>query len=177
MKQLPPQAFSTPIELKIVSNTPGRLRLKISTQDQESLEITEIANTLKYFFPQVTEIKTNLQVGSITIYYTGGNKTLTDAFSKLEASGINLVNAPAKKLQSRKITQAVANFNQQVKQVTKDTVDLRLLVSFSIIAFAIKRLLPQLTRWQSTILYLLLWSALESVLKISDNQETPNEEV
>ncbi|MBD2439075.1 HMA2 domain-containing protein [Nostoc sp. FACHB-110] len=166
---------TSPLELQIVSNTPGRLRLKIASQAQESLDITEIANTLEYLFPQVKEIKTNIQVGSITIYYSGGNETLRDAFSKLQDSGINLLNAPAKKLQPASITRAVSQFNQQIKQTTKDTIDLRLLVSFSIIAFAIKRLLPQLARWQSTILYLLLWSALESLFKISDNQETPNE--
>ncbi|MDZ8185298.1 MAG: hypothetical protein RMX96_10645 [Nostoc sp. ChiSLP02] len=37
----------------------------------------------------------------------------------------------------------------------------------------IKRLLPQLARWQSTVLYLLLWYAIESLVQISDRQEPP----
>jgi hypothetical protein len=64
--------------------------------------------------------------------------------------------------------------NDEIKQATKDTVDLRSLVAFTIIAFVIKRLLPQLARWQSTVLYLLLWYALESVVEISDNQKPSN---
>lgn len=175
MKQIPPHQFSAPLELQIVSNTPGRLRLKIPSQSQEHQEIQEIANTLESLFPQIEKLKTNFKSGSITIYYSGGNKTFIDASSKLQASGINLINSPVKKLQTATLTQSVSNFNQQIKQATKDTVDLRLLLSFSIIAFVIKRLLPQLARWQSTILYLLLWYALESLINISDNQEPPAE--
>ncbi|MFB2771578.1 HMA2 domain-containing protein [Pelatocladus sp. BLCC-F211] len=174
MNKFPPHKLSTPIQLQIVSNTPGRLRLKIPSQDQEHQEIMEMATSLKSLFPQVEKVKTNLQASSITIYYSGGSESFADALSKLQALGITLVNAPAKKLQPATLTQTLSNFNQQIKQATKDTVDLRSLLSFTVIAFAIKRLLPQLARWQSTVLYLLLWYALESLVKMSDNQESPN---
>jgi hypothetical protein len=63
------------------------------------------------------------------------------------------------------------SLNEQIKQATKETIDVRSLLTFSIFAFVIKRLLPQLARWQSTILYLLLWYAVESLVKMSDNQK------
>lgn len=173
MKKIPPNELSTPIELQIVSNTPGRLRLKIANQFQDNLKIEEITTTLESLFPQIEKVKTNMHSSSLTIYYSGSKKTLIDALSNLQASGINLVDAPTKKLQAATLTQAVSNFNQQIQQATKDTVDLRLLLSFSVIAFVIKRLLPQLARWQSTVLYLLLWYTLESLVKISDEQEPP----
>jgi hypothetical protein len=171
MKQPAFSQFPNPIELQIVSNTPGRLRLKVPSEYQQHQEINQIASNLEYIFPQIEEIKTNLDSVSITIYYNGGNKTLQDALSKLPASGINLVNAPAKKLQPVTITKTVLSLNEQIKQATKETVDMRSLLTFSILAFVIKRLLPQLARWQSTILYLLLWYAVESLVKMSDNQE------
>ncbi|PMB47779.1 hypothetical protein CEN39_23725 [Fischerella thermalis CCMEE 5201] len=173
MNKFPPHKLSTPIQLQIVSNTPGRLRLKIPSEYQEQKEIMEMATSLKSFFPQIEKVKTNLQASSITIYYSGGSESLAETLSKLETLGISLVKAPAKKLQSATLTQTLSNFNQQIKQATKDTVDLRSLLPFTIIAFAIKRLLPQLARWQSTVLYLLLWYALESLVKMSNNQEPP----
>jgi hypothetical protein len=175
MNKFPPHKLSTSIQLQIVSNTPGRLRLRIPSEYEEHEEIMEMATSLKSFFPQIEKVKTNLQVGSITIYYSGNRESFADALSKLQALGITLVNAPAKKLQPATLTQALSSFNQQIKQATKDTVDLRSLLPFTIIAFAIKRLLPQLARWQSTVLYLLLWYALESLVKMSDNQEPPNQ--
>lgn len=175
MKQFPPHTLSTPIQLQIVSNTPGRLRLKIPSQYEEHQEIMEMATSLKSLFPQIEEVKTNMRSRSITIYYSGGSESFADALSKLQALGITLVNTPAKKLQPARLTQTLSNFNQQIKQATKDTVDLRSLLSFTIIAFAIKRLLPQLARWQSTVVYLLLWYALESLVKMNDNHQPPNQ--
>lgn len=173
MQQFPHHKLSTPIQLQIVSNTPGRLRLKIPSQYQEHKEIMEMSTSLKSLFPQIEKVKTNLQASSITIYYSGGSESFADALSKLQVLGITLVNAAEKKLQPVRLTQTLSNFNQQIKQTTKDTVDLRSLLSFTIIAFAIKRLLPQLARWQSTVLYLLLWYGLESLVKMRDHEEPP----
>jgi hypothetical protein len=175
MKQSSLPGFTAPIQLQIVSNTPGRLRLKIPSDYQQPQEFEQIANNIEYVFPQVEKIKTNLTSSSITIYYAGGNQTLIDALSKLKALDIHLVDAPVKKIQSVTLTETISSLNQQIKQATKDTVDLRLLSTFSIMAFVIKRLLPQLARWQSTILYLLLWYALESLVKIIDEQESNNQ--
>jgi Heavy metal associated domain 2 len=174
MNNFPPQKLPEPIQLQIVSNTPGRLRLKIPSQYQQHQEIMDMATSLKSFFPQIEAVKTNMQVGSITIYYSGSSESFADALSKLQALGITLVNAPAKQLQSATLSQALSNVSQQVKQATKDTIDLRSLLPFMIVAFAMKRLLPQLTRWQSTVLSLLLWYALESLVKMSDDREPPN---
>jgi hypothetical protein len=174
MQQFPSARLSKPIQLQIVSNTPGRLRLKIPHEYQQQAEIMEMATSLKSLFPQIERVKTNMEVGSVTIYYSGDNQSFADALSKLQTFGITLVNAPAKKLQSATLTQALSNWSQQIKQATKDTVDLRSLLPFIIIAFAIKRLLPQLARWQSTVLSLLLWYALESLVKMSDDREPSN---
>jgi hypothetical protein len=101
MQQFPLDKLSTPIQLQIVSNTPGRLRLKIPNQYQENQEIMAMATSLNSLFPQIEKVKTNLQTGSITIYYSGGNESLADAVSKLQALGITIVNAAEKKNYNR----------------------------------------------------------------------------
>lgn len=175
MQQFSAYKLSTPIELQIVSNTPGRLRLKIPSQNRENQELMAMADSLNSLFPQIEKVKTNLQAGSITIYYSGDSESFAEALSQLQALGITFVNATEKKLKPATLNQTLSTFNQQIKQATKDTVDLRPLLLFTIIAFVIKRLLPQLARWQSTVLYLLLWYALESLVKMSDDLEPPNQ--
>ncbi|WP_242056584.1 MULTISPECIES: hypothetical protein [unclassified Nostoc] len=97
MQQFSPDKSSMPIQLQIISNTPGRLRLKIPSQYQGNQELMAMAGSLNSLFPQIEKVKTNLQTGSITIYYSGGSESLTDAVSKLEALGITLVKAAEKK--------------------------------------------------------------------------------
>lgn len=89
--------LSMPVQLQIVSNTPGRLRLKIPSQYRDNKELMAMATSLNSLFPQIEQVKTNLQTGSLTIYYSGGSESLADALSKLQALGITLINAAEKK--------------------------------------------------------------------------------
>lgn len=96
MQEFLSDKLSTPLQLQIISNTPGRLRLRIPSQYQENKELMAMASSLNSLFPQIEKVKTNLQTGSITIYYSGGSDSLADAVSKLETLGITLVNASSR---------------------------------------------------------------------------------
>lgn len=175
MPELPLENFPTPIYLQVVSQTPGRLRLRISPQHQEQEEIRLIANSLKDFFPQVEQVKVNSQTGSITIYAPAESSNFTEILDKLQARGIIIIDTPSDKSQPAKLTQILSHLNQQVQQVTKESVDLRVIIPFTVIAIVLKRLVPQLARWKTTTLYLLLWYGLESLVKLSDNEKPPTE--
>ncbi|MDZ8185297.1 MAG: hypothetical protein RMX96_10640 [Nostoc sp. ChiSLP02] len=96
MNQFTTDKLSTPIQLQVVSNTPGRLRLRIPSEYQNNQELIAMATSLDSFFPQIEKVKTNLETGSVTIYYSGGGESFADALSKLQAFGITLVNAEKK---------------------------------------------------------------------------------
>jgi Heavy metal associated domain 2 len=175
MQDLSPDPSSTPIYLQIVSNTPGRLRLRVSRQNQDNEKIIHMAGSLKDFFPQIDNVKINSQTGSITIYYSVENGNFEEALSQLEYFGIFIVDLPQEKSPSAKLTKTVYSLRDKVKQVTKNQVDLRIIVPFIVVVIVVKRLLPQLARWKTTVLYLLLWYALESLIQQYDQEKSPNQ--
>ncbi|BAY17141.1 hypothetical protein NIES21_29760 [Anabaenopsis circularis NIES-21] len=175
MPELPLENLSTPIYIQIVSQTPGRLRLRISPQHQEKAEIQLIANYLKVFFPQIDQVKVNSQTGSITIYTPAENSNFAEIIDKLQAQGLVII-TPGEKSQPVKLTQTLFKFNQQVTNITKESVDLRVIIPFTVVAIVLKRLLPPLARWKTTTLYLLLWYGLESLVKLSDKKKPPTDE-
>ncbi|MDM9380132.1 hypothetical protein QUB80_05390 [Chlorogloeopsis sp. ULAP01] len=171
MKELSPDNSFTPIYLQVVSNTPGRIRLRFYQQHQQA--IGQIAKSIAVFFPQVDKVKTNSQAGTITIYYSGRIDNFEDVQNKLQALGIVLTDSLIEKPQlPAKLTSVLSTVGGQVKQITQDTVDLRVLVLYAAVAIALRRVLPQAARWKTTALYLLLWYALESWVKLSDNKES-----
>ncbi|MBU7581409.1 MAG: hypothetical protein KAF91_00590 [Nostoc sp. TH1S01] len=176
MPELPLENLSTPIYIQIVSQTPGRLRLRISPQNPEQEEIQLTANYLKSFFPQIDQLKVNFQTGSMTIYAAAESCDFTEILEKLQAQGIIIIDTPGEKSQPAKFIPTLSNLNEQVKQITKDSVDLRVIIPFTVVAIAFKRLLPPLARWKTTTLYLLLWYGLESLVKLSDNEKPPTDQ-
>ncbi|MBF2004937.1 HMA2 domain-containing protein [Chlorogloeopsis fritschii PCC 9212] len=171
MKELSPDKSFTPIYLQVVSNTPGRVRLRFYQQNQQA--IGQIAKSIAILFPQVDKVKTNSQAGTITIYYSGKVVNFEDVQNKLQALGIVLTDTLIEKPHlSAKLTSVLSSLSEQVKQTTKDTVDLRVFVLYAAVAIALRRVLPQTARWKATALYLLLWYALESLVKLSDKKES-----
>ncbi|MBD2299553.1 hypothetical protein [Nostoc sp. FACHB-190] len=165
----------SPIYIQIVSQTPGRLRLRISPQNLEQAEIQLTANYLKTFFPQVEQLKVNSQTGSVTFYAADANTDFAEIIDKLQAQGIVIIEIPKEKPQSPSFATSLLGINEQVKKITKESVDLRVIIPFTVVAIALKRVLPPLARWKTTTLYLLLWYGLESLVKLSDNEKSPTD--
>ncbi|MBE9209390.1 hypothetical protein IQ244_23390 [Nostoc sp. LEGE 06077] len=175
MPKLPLENLSTPIYIQIVSQTPGRLRLRISPPDKEQAEIQLIANSLKVFFPQSDQVKVNSQTGSITLYSAAESTNFPEILDKLQAQGLIIIVTPGEKPQPAKLSQTLWKFNQQVTNITKESIDLRVIIPFIVVAIALKRLLPPLARWKTSTLYLLLWYGLESLVKLSDKEKPPTD--
>ncbi len=65
MKELSLDTLSIPIHLQVVSHTPDRIRLRLPDHYQDQQVITQIASSLKVFFPQIEKVKTSFtQVAS-----------------------------------------------------------------------------------------------------------------
>ncbi|WP_235526524.1 hypothetical protein [Nostoc piscinale] len=105
----------SPIYIQIVSQTPGRLRLRISPQNLEQAEIQLTANYLKTFFPQVEQLKVNSQTGSVT-FYADANADFAEIIDKLQAQGIIIIETPKAKPQSASFAPSLLELNEQVKK-------------------------------------------------------------
>jgi hypothetical protein len=172
MKVSPPKKEPTPIHIKIVSNTPGRLRLRVSHQHRQQEAIAKISNTLRSVFSGVDNIKTNVNTGSITVYYTGENGSFEDIVCKLRRLGIIISDVlPGKSEAAANLTTTMTNLNQQVHQATKGSADLRVVIPLTFGVFALRQLLSKGPGLKTAPWYVLAWYAFDSFMKLHYTSE------
>lgn len=171
------EALPQPMYIKILSSTPGRIRLRISPQQHQAEIFAEIANTLKAFFPQSHSLRKNIQTGSITVYYSGEIDDFDQIIGTLENFGIKVGDLPSKKTQgATAITNAFAYLNQQVERTSNGSVDLRLLFPLLLALLALRQLLVNGSALKTSPWYVLAWYAFDSFLKLNNNtKELPQQ--
>lgn len=59
----------------IVSSTPDRTRLRVSSKRRNSQEMARIANAFKAH-PEIQEVRTNVQTGSIVVHHAHNHSSL-----------------------------------------------------------------------------------------------------
>ena len=62
------ELLPTPIQVEVLSSTPGRVRLRVCPQQREPEMMAQIARSLKEFSSQVYEVRTNPPTGSMTVF-------------------------------------------------------------------------------------------------------------
>jgi hypothetical protein len=172
MKVLLPEA-SQPIEIDIVSNTPGRLRLKVDREHRSPETMEKIVTALKTF-ADFDRVRSNVSNGSLTIYYNPEKLDFTEIFSQLQAFGVILddssENLSKTSVSTGRLTGAIAGLDQKIKQTTEDSIDLRSLATTLISLLALRQIykIPGLRK----ISWLILgWYIFESLLKFSNRSE------
>ncbi|MDJ0620825.1 MAG: hypothetical protein QNJ63_29490 [Calothrix sp. MO_192.B10] len=170
------EALSQPMNIKILSSTPGRIRLRVSSEQREPEVFAEIANTLQVFFPQSHTIRTNVHTGSITVYYRGELGDFDEIIETLEDFGITVGDVPSKTSQG---ATAIANtftyLNQRVEQTTRGLVDLRLLFPLILALFALRRWFVNGSALKTSPWYVFAWYAFDSFLKLNNTKEPPQQ--
>ncbi len=167
------EALPQPMHIKILSSTPGRIRLRVLSQQREPEMFAQIANILTGFFPQIHNVRTNFSAGSITVYYNGEIGDFDGILKNLESFGITVGDLPVKKTQGATVIANVfAYLNQQVEQITNGSVDLRLLFPLLLALLALRQLIakegPAL---KTSPWYILAWYAFDSFLKLNQSKE------
>jgi hypothetical protein len=163
---------STPISTKVVSCTPGRLRLRVAPQHRQSGEMERIAKVLKAN-PQINNVGTNFQHGSITINYSGGDGSIHDVFATLKDLGIIFAELTQDKSGAATgIANAAADLNQRVARVTDGMVDLRFLFPLGLGALAVRKLLVKGLQFEIIPWYVLAWYAFDSFIKLHGTSQT-----
>jgi hypothetical protein len=176
MKRSLPEMGSSPIHVQVVSSTPGRIRLKVSGEHRDPQAMSEIASTLKEFFPQIHAVRTKAQIGSITVYYTGENSSFTDALTALRDLGIIAIDnaaLPAKSPATAEFKKTIVNLSQQLKQVKNDPADSQLPIAVTLGAIALWLLFSKGSKWKTTLGYTLGWYAIDRLIAWQNRHKLP----
>ena len=155
-----------PISTRVVSSTPGRLRLRVAPSHRQSGEMQRIANALQAN-PHITQVRTNIQNGSIVINHDGENGSVDNVFASLRDLGIIFGDIALGKSQAAAgVSNAVVDLNKQVQQATSNVVDLRVLFPLGLGIFSIRQLLVRGLQLETIPWYVLAWYAFDSFIKL-----------
>ncbi|MDZ8105351.1 MAG: hypothetical protein RM338_06945 [Nostoc sp. DedQUE12a] len=170
--------FSKRISTKIVSNTPGRLRLRVALPYRQNGEIQRIANALTAQ-PYINKVRTNIHHGSIAIEHDGKDDTLKNVIATLTDLGVIFADITEGNSEAAVgITNAVFNLNKKVELATKGEIDLRVIFPLGLSILAVRQLLAKGLQFEIIPWYVLAWYAFDSFIKlhgVRKPQSTTNE--
>ncbi|BAT54388.1 hypothetical protein NOS3756_33570 [Nostoc sp. NIES-3756] len=157
---------SLPISTKIVSNTPGRLRLRIAHCHRQPETLEHIANTLDAQ-PHVDEVRTNVEHGSIVIKYGGKNGDLDNVLATLKDLGIIFGEITQGGTEAATtVSNAVVDLNKRVRQATDGVVDIRFLFPLGLGILAMRKLMVKGLQFDIIPWYVLAWYSFDSFIKL-----------
>ena len=158
---------SSLISTKIVSDTPGRLRLRIAPSHRQAQKMQRIASILETQ-PNINQVQTNIFHGSIVINHSGKNGSLRDVLATLKDIGLIIADMTEGSTEaSVGVSNAIVDLNKRVKSATMGAVDLRFLFPFGLTILAVRQL--TLKGWQLEFIpwYVLAWYAFDSFIKLN----------
>jgi hypothetical protein len=155
-----------PISTRVVSSTPGRLRLRVAHPHRQSGDMQRIANALQAN-PNINQVRTNIQNGSIVINHDGDDVSRDNVYATLCDLGIIFGDVTLGKSEAAaEVSNAVVDLNKRVRQATNNAVDLRLLFPLGLGVFSIRQLLTKGLQLETIPWYVLGWYAFDSFLKL-----------
>lgn len=160
------------IATKIISDTPGRLRLRLAQPYPSAKEMQPITQALEVH-PNINQITTNFHHGSILINHDGKEESLENVLAALQDLGMIFVDITESNSDaSVGVTNAVVDLNNRVEQATKGVVDLRFLFPFGISILAVRQLLAKGLQLEVIPWYVLAWYAFDSFIKLNRTSQT-----
>ncbi len=157
---------SKPIHTRVVSSTPTRLRLRVAPSHRQSGEIERIASSLQAH-PNINQVRTNVQNGSITIEQDGSEGSQENVFASLKDLGIIFGDiAEGKSDAAAEVSNAVVDLNKRVRVSTNGVVDLRFLFPLGLASLAVRQLIVKGIQLEIIPWYVLAWYAFDSFIKL-----------
>ncbi|RCJ27991.1 hypothetical protein A6770_24750 [Nostoc minutum NIES-26] len=168
---------SKAILTRVISDTPGRLRLRVARAHRQPGEMQRITHALEAQ-PNVSQVRTNISHGSIVINHDGKDESLKNVISTLVDLGIIFGNITESNSEAAvDISVAVIDLNKRVEQATNGVVDLRFLFPLGLSFLAIRQLLAKGLQFENIPWYVLAWYAFDSFIKLHGmNQLNSNRE-
>lgn len=158
---------SPQIPTRVVSSTPGRLRLRVAQSHRQTREMQRIASALQAH-PQINSVHTNTEHGSITIYHAQEDGSLDNVLGTLGDLGIifGTMATGGRSEAAAGVTNAVVDLNKRVENVTSGAVDLRFLFPLGLAALSVRQLLNKGLQFEVIPWYVLGWYAFDSFIKL-----------
>lgn len=159
------------IPAKIISHTPGRIRIRLAAKHRHSNQIQKITNAVKEHLP-IYRVRNNVPSGSITIHYAKEHLNSTDIQAILRDLGIVFEEvALEKSAVATSVTDAVSDLNYRFGKATDGAIDLRFLVPLGFAALALRQLRVQGWNFELIPWYVLAWYAFDSFIKLHDTSD------
>ncbi len=154
------------IYTQVVSNTPGRLRLRIAQPHRQVRYMQRLVSSLEAH-PNVYQVKSNIHHGSILIHHDGGDNSLENILSTLWDLGIIFKDITEGKSEAAtEVSNAVVDLNKRVQRATNNFVDLRFLFPLTLGVLSIRQLIIKGLQFEIIPWYVLAWYAFDSFLKL-----------
>ncbi|GAX43455.1 hypothetical protein NIES4075_44690 [Tolypothrix sp. NIES-4075] len=160
-----------PISTKVVSSTPGRLRLRVAHSHRQVEKMQHIADVLSAN-SHINQVKTNVSHGSIVINHDGEDGSLENVLATLKDLGIIFADVTEGNTEAAAgISSAVVDLNQRVKQSTHGAFDLRILFPLGLASLSLRQLLNKGLQLEIIPWYVLAWYAFDSFIKLHVNSQ------
>ncbi|MDB9303841.1 MULTISPECIES: HMA2 domain-containing protein [Cyanophyceae] len=170
-KVLEKASFKTtakPISTKIISNTPGRIRLRISPPHRHPREMQRITNVLKAQ-SHINQVRTNINYGSMIINHDGKNATLENVLTTLLDLGVTFADITEGNSEAAEdVKRAIINLNKRFEQATSGEVDLRFIFPLGLSILAVRQILVKGLQLEIIPWYVLAWYAFDSFIKLNN---------
>ncbi|MDZ8087297.1 MAG: hypothetical protein RMY16_17325 [Nostoc sp. DedQUE12b] len=166
-----------PISTKVVSSTPGRLRLRLAHSHRQPEKMQRIANALSEN-SHINQVKTNVHHGSIVINHDGKDGSLENVLATLKDLGIIFADVSEGNTEAAAgVSSAVVDLNQRVKQSTDGAFDLRILFPLGLASLSLRQLLNKGLQLEVIPWYVLAWYAFDSFIKLhgTSHKQSSNE--
>lgn len=174
---------SSPVYAQIVSQTPGRIRLRVHHPHRQKHKLEPIADTLKKKV-EIYRVKTNIPNGSITVMH--GRELLSGEDIRAILRDLGIIFAEiteeipipiqGKSSAAAGITKATTDLNQHVKKITQGAVDLRFIMPFCFAVLALRQLWIKGLQFDTIPWYVLAWYSFDSFIKLHQSEESSSEE-
>ncbi len=171
------ESFSQPIATKVISATPGRLRLRVNSAHRQPEKIQRIADALEAH-GNVKNVRTNVHHGSITVEHGQEEGNLESVLAALRDLGIIFRDITEGKSEAAdQVSAAAFDFNKQIKLASNGRVDMRILFPIGLATLSFRQLLAKGLQLDIIPWYVLAWYSFDSFLKLhAGSQSEPKKE-
>ncbi len=173
------QNFSS-LEAQIVSQTPGRIRLRVLPAQRQQQKITPLVNALQARL-EIYRVKKNIPSGSITVLHERELLSSQDMRTILQNLGVTFREIPQEPISSitnsssaTAVIRTATDLNRRVQTASNDAIDLRFLFPLGLGVLAVRQLIVK--GWQLELIawYVLVWYAFDSFIKLHPTTKNMN---
>ncbi|MFP5271520.1 HMA2 domain-containing protein [Coleofasciculus sp.] len=178
LRETTPEIGSSPIYVELISQTPGRVRLRVAPEYRQSQDIEPLIKLLNERL-EIYRVRANIHSGSITIFYAQDHINFEGVWAILQDLGVTFSPIPEQPRNSAKgqsdaaasVTYAVTHLNRRVRRATDGIIDIRFLIPLGLSVLAIRQLIVKGLMIEAIPWYVLAWYSFDSFIKLHYTSE------